>query len=216
LRDEPARHTAALAQWLESGEKSERPTSRIPELEALQRRAEHVDRNRGRFERDVRKAKATAAAGYRRAIDEAETARQELLDLRATEVWVSVFPSDTLLTAPPVLALAGARKAVQEPLFPGVKTALEAQKVFELMRQDARFCADVATVEQHAAIQGKTVAQLTGREATWQKAQTDLVGPDFPATWAGSPEEAVQAERQKVYRESLSKRLWGDVLSRRS
>jgi hypothetical protein len=43
LRDEPGRHTAALAQWMQEGENGNRPASRVPELEAAiaDRQAEH-------------------------------------------------------------------------------------------------------------------------------------------------------------------------------
>jgi hypothetical protein len=76
LRDEPARHTAALAQWMQDSEEGDRPAPRIPELEAaiadrqaeyeaagriydetLRQRAGHVARNRDRLVRDVRKEK---------------------------------------------------------------------------------------------------------------------------------------------------------------
>jgi len=53
------------------------------------------------------------------------------------------------------------------------------------MRADARFCAEVATVEQAAALRGVSVATLTGREASWANGGVDIVGPDFGASWAG-------------------------------
>ena len=72
LQEESSRHTAALASWMEADEEGERPASRASELQAaiadrqaeydalgfqydatLQKRAEHVTRNRNRFLRDV-------------------------------------------------------------------------------------------------------------------------------------------------------------------
>jgi hypothetical protein len=228
INQEPARHTAALARWMEEGGKGERPVSRLPELEAalvdrqadyeaagirydqtLRERAEHVAKNRGRFARDVQKAKDAAAAEYRRLVDELAAKRREVLDLRATEVWAGVFPSETLTSEPNTQAIVGARKAVQEPLLPGVQSGLMAESLFALLRHDVQFCAEVATVDQAAALKGVSRDKLLGREAAWQDGQTDFVGPRSPATWAGSPEQAREAERVKNYSESQRKRLWG-------
>ena len=99
---------------------------------------------------------------------------------------------------------------MQQAVLPYVTTALEARSVFALLREDVRFCADVATLEQYAALRGKTVAQLSGREASWQQGGTDFVGPSFNAAWRGSPEESAEALRQKNYSEQLRKRRWGE------
>ncbi len=85
-----------------------------------------------------------------------------------------------------------------------------AESVFALLRHDAQFCSQVATVEQAAALKGVSRDKLLGCEATWQEGRTDLVGPRSPATWAGSPEQAREAERVQAYSESLRKRLWGE------
>ena len=107
-------------------------------------------------------------------------------------------------------ALVGARKAVQEPLLPGVEAGLNAQNLFELLRHDAQFCADVATVEQAAATRGVTPERLLGREASWQeRGKTDFIGPSFAAAWSGSPEQARETERVRNYTEQLKKRLRG-------
>jgi hypothetical protein len=228
INNEPQRHTAALATWMEEGEKDDRPASRLPELQAeladrqaeyealgtsynrvLAQRIEHVAKNRSRFQSDVQKAKAKAAAEYARLINEIEATRQELLDLRQEEVWASLFPSELLQQEPNTQPLVGARKTAQEPLIPGVQSALIASGVFELLRADIRFCSSVATVEQYAALENKSVAELTGRAADWEHGQTDFFGPRFDAAWAGTPEESAQAARVNSYQESLHRRLHG-------
>jgi hypothetical protein len=232
-RDEPARHTAELAAWMEAGEQDERPASRAAELQAaiadrqaeydalgiqynatLRRRADHVTKNRGRFMRDVAAAKKKAAAEYKMLIDQLETKRQELLDLRREEVWVSLFPSELLTSEPVTISLVGAHKALQKRHLPAleVQGGLEARRVFDLLREDGGFCSSVATVDQFAALAGKTTAELTGREAQWEEeaGKTDFVGPHFPATWAGSDDERVQNERIRNYADQLRKRLRGD------
>jgi hypothetical protein len=109
----------------------DRPGSRVAELEAaiadrraeydasgriydeiLLKRAEHVARNRDRLRRDVRRAIEKEAAEMRRHVDGLERTRQELLDLRRTEVWVGFFPSELLANERNTQAIAGARKAV--------------------------------------------------------------------------------------------------------
>jgi hypothetical protein len=230
INNEPQRHTLALATWMEEGEQGERPLSQLLELQAeladrqaeyealgerynrvLVQRVEHVAKNRERFKRDVRKAKEQAAADYARLVDELEATRQELLDLRAEEVWAGLFPSEFLQQQPNTQPLVGAKKAIQEPLIPNVQTALIASGIFELLRADVGFCASVASVDQYAALEGKTAAALTGREATWQgDAKPDFFGPNFGASWAGTTEEAEQAKRIKGYTEFWSKRLRGE------
>jgi hypothetical protein len=76
------------------------------------------------------------------------------------------------------------------------------------------FCEDVATLDQYAALTGKTRAQLTGREARWAgDGKVDIVGPSFPATWAGSDEEAETNRQVAAYTEATRQRLeedgWG-------
>jgi hypothetical protein len=64
---------------------------------------------------------------------------------------------------------------------------------------------------QHLATStARTNGLNPGREATWQQGEPDFVGPEFPAAWSGSPEEAASAELVRKYNESLRKRLWGD------
>ena len=231
LHEEPGRHTAALARWMQEGENGHRPVSRVPELEAaladrqaeheaagltfdqtLRERAEHVTRNRGRFTRDVEKAKEKAAAEYARLVDALESTRQELLDLRATEVWAGLFPSELLANEPNTQALAGARKAVQEPLLPGVQAGLIARSVFELLRADARFCSDVATADQYAALEGVSTGRLTGREAVWLDVRkAPIVGPETPAAWGGSEEERHNTEKLDAWTRQVRRALWGEL-----
>ena len=231
LQEEPGRHTAALARWMQEGERGDRPVSRVPEFEAavgdrqaeyeaagltydqlLRQRAEHVVSNRGRFASDVRKAKEKAQAEYVRLVDALEAARQELLELRSTEVWCGLFPSELLQNEPNTQTLVGGRKAMQEPLLPGVQAGLIARNVFELLRADVRFCSDVATVDQYAALEGVTARKLTGREAVWMgDGKTPLLGPPIPAAWGGSEEEKQHAETLNRWTKHVGRALWGDA-----
>lgn len=71
---------------------------------------EHVAKNRRRFVRDVEKAKEKAAGEYRRLVDELEGKRHDVLELQATQIWATLFPSETL---PERAQRAGARRCSQ-------------------------------------------------------------------------------------------------------
>jgi hypothetical protein len=117
----------------------------------------------------------------------------------------------SLSSQPNTQALVGAKKGVQEPLLPGIRAGLIPNSIFELLRADVQFCSSVATLDQFAALEGKTTAELTGRDAQWlDTGGVDFVGPRFGAAWAGSPEEAEQASRIERYTEAARKRLWGE------
>lgn len=142
------------------------------------------------------------ASEYSALIDQLEAKRQELLDLRQTEVWAAIYPSPTLTNEPSTAALCGAKKCLQEPHLPGLQSGLVAYSVFNLLRADAGFCESVAPAEQAAAERGVSVGELTGRDARWIDGKVDLVGPEFPATWGGSSEEKAEAERVESYTRS--------------
>jgi hypothetical protein len=62
----------------------------------------------------------------------------------------------------------------------------------------------VCTIEQAAAAQGVSVAELSRSDARWWlgDGQHDLVGPRFASTWGGSDEEKAEAERVAAYQEA--------------
>lgn len=227
--NEPARVAAALDAWLMGGQKGARPTSQaaaldqqIADLEAeygalgiahdrlLAERASHVEKSRKRMLADMREEIEAASSEYTALIDQLEATRRELLELRATEVWVAIYPSATLASEPSTAALVGARKALQGPLMPGLESGLVASSVFELLRADVGFCSSVATFEQAALEQNVPVSRLRRSDARWMDGRVDLVGPAFASTWGGSDEEAQEAERVRDYQEQTKRRLWGE------
>jgi hypothetical protein len=94
---------------------------------------------------------------------------------------------------PPTQTLVGAKKRVQSRHLPGVETPLPVHGIFALLRDDASFCASVSTVDQAAAIEGVSPANLTGRESVW----------------GGSDEELAIQKREKEARIEAYKREWG-------
>lgn len=92
-----------------------------------------------------------------------------------------------------------------------MQSALVANAVFALLRADVRFCQSVATLEQAAAEQGVSAAELSRSEAKWLGGgQQDLVGPRFASAWGGSDEEAAEAERIAAYAEAQRLKVWGE------
>jgi hypothetical protein len=200
--------------WHADGQHDPKPTSAAPGLEAsiveltgeinacdlereriLRERAEHVGKYRGTMAADVAKERAAVRERYERLIGELEAARAELLDVRACEVWVSLFPHDSLQSQPPfTMNLAVGRREPYERTMPGLlRGALAASSVFALLREDARACASVATAEQAAAIQGVSEAALTRKQAMW----------------AGSEEDREREKREKQELREAHRRVWG-------
>lgn len=227
--NEPLRLAAAIDAWIMGGQKGDRPTSQVPQLDQqiadleaeygaagiahdrlLAGRAAHVAANRVRMLKDVRQQVEDAASEYRTLVDQLEAKRQELLELRATEVWTAIYPSPTLSNEPNTAALVGAKKALQAPVLPGLESGLVANSVFALLRADAGFCESVATVEQAAIEQGVSVSRLRRSDAKWMNGKVDLVGPAFDAAWGGSDEEKEAAARAAEYAEVSRRRLWGE------
>jgi hypothetical protein len=120
LNDEPARHAAELAVWHADGQVGEKPPAVTPSLEAslleltadvaacdlererlLRERADHVAKHRKQLAADVAKEVAAARARYESHIGGIEAARSDLLDMRATQVWIALFPHDALQSQPP-------------------------------------------------------------------------------------------------------------------
>lgn len=230
LSNESDRLGVELADWMGNGSSGGRPESRAAELEKqiadheaeytahgivydrlLRGRAEHIAKHRKRMVADVQKAKEKVASEYAQVIDQAETARRELLELRQTEVWAKIFPDATLGSEPNTQALCGAKRRLQEPHLPGLQSGLVAGSVFALLREDINFCSSVSTAEQAAAERGVSVDALTGRDAKWLgNGKPDLVGPRFESAWGGSAEEKREAERVAAYTEATRRRVWGE------
>jgi hypothetical protein len=96
-------------------------------------------------------------------------------------------------------------------LLLGVEAPIPADNLFDLLRADVGYCSTVATIEQAAALQGVSVAELTNKAASWQgNAKPDFFGPNFGAAWAGTPEEAAQAKRAQSYTEWMRKQIHGE------
>jgi hypothetical protein len=177
----------------------------------LGERVEHVTKCRKPMLRDIGEAKDEVAERYAKLVDELEATRQELLDLRATEVWVAIYPNALLTNEPNVVSLVGGSRRLQEPHLPRLEGAVVAASIFSLLRADRRFCESVATTEQAAAERGVSVGNLTGRDARWlSDGGVDFVGPRFDAAWGGSPEEKRQADRIVAYTEATRDRGWGE------
>jgi hypothetical protein len=188
-----AAYSDALAQWIASGQQEPKPVSDANALdEAIaDASAEHaaqdnlrdrvlaekiafVEKHRKRLVRDAERATEEARQRYLRLVDGLAQARADLVGLRETTVWAALYPSETLMTMAPSHALVGGRLRELEQHLPGGRGALPAHAVLALLRADAEYFTTVSTVEQAAAMQSVTTAELTTREAMWAGSDADL------------------------------------------
>jgi hypothetical protein len=140
----------------------------------LEERIAFVERHRKRLVRDAEREAEQAQARYLEAVELLAQAREELVGLRETTVWAALYPSETLTTMAPSHALVGGRRRELEQHLPGVQGELPAHAVLAALRADAEYLAAVSTVEQAAAMQGITTAELTTRKAMWAGSDADL------------------------------------------
>jgi hypothetical protein len=187
-----AAYADVLAAWMAADQRDPKPVSEakaldeaIAEAEAehaaidslrmgvLEERIAFVDKHRKRLVRDAERETEQAKGRYLEAVDELEQVREQLVGLRETTVWASLFPSETLATMAPSHALVGGRRRESEQHLPGTGQ-VPAHAVLALLRADAEYCASVSTVEQAAAMQRVSTAELTTREAMWADSDADL------------------------------------------
>ena len=208
LRDAGRSDRERLTEWQLGDGKGPRPEPTAPAIEreieekkadraaALAARervyadkARSVEKNRRRLVREADKATLKAQARYEEAIEEAERARGDLVDLRAAALWASLFPSELASQQADVGAVAAnLRKPVESVLQ--LKTRLPADGVFRVLRSDAEILANAMTHDQ---------ALELGAANPQQNA----------ALWVGTPEH--QEQMRKERREALErfKREWG-------
>ena len=156
----------ALTEWQLGDQKRPRPEPTAPAIEreieekkadrdaanaAAERVYEHKERfvakHRRRLIRDADKATNEARERYEKAIEEAERARAELVDSRASSVWAALFPGELANQAPDTAALvANLRKPVEAALQ--VTSRLAAAGVFSVLRSDAETLATALTRDQ--------------------------------------------------------------------
>jgi hypothetical protein len=214
----------ALAVWAVE-EKGERPQPTVPafeeeraallrQLEALtvaetrilEEKAGFVERHREKLVRDADAETARRMARCEALIAELATEREELVEMRSTTLWAATYGTEAAAqTVSGATLCAGLAEPLRRIL--GLRQQLPAEGVFRVLREDVRVLRRLGTREQLEAL-GEPVRNT--REARWENGQTDLVGPRFPATWAGSEEEKEQAAAQEAYSASLRRRLWGD------
>lgn len=188
-----AEYAAELAEWMAAGEQDAKPASQAKALEeaiaeagaeheaidslrtrVLEERIAYVEKHRTRLVRDAERETEEAKGRYLAAVEMLAEAREDLVGLRETAVWAALVPSELLGSMAPSHALVGRRRREAEQHLPGVSGELPAHAVLALLRADAEYFATVSTVEQAAAMQGVSTAELTTREAMWAGSDADL------------------------------------------
>jgi hypothetical protein len=187
-----AEYAEVLAAWMAAGEQEPKPASEAKALEeaiaeaeaehaaidslrtgVLEERIAFVEKHRKRLVRDAEREAERAKARYLEAVEMLAQAREDLVGLRETTVWASLYPSEMLASMAPSHALVGGRRRESEQHLPGVQGQLPAHAVLALLRADAEYCATVSTIEQAAGMRGVSTAELTTREAMWAGSDAD-------------------------------------------
>lgn len=123
-------------------------------------------------------------------VDELQAARANLVDLRSSAVWASLYPAPEAGQAPPVQQVHGGQaRPVAQAL--GVAVAVQAERVFALLREDAQWLKDAMTPEQKAA--------LLGRDPN-----------PADAVWNDTPEGAEFERNEQQAKRDAYKALWGN------
>jgi len=171
----PAADAEALADWELQGRDGARPESSLPSIKSdikrlqeewegltravtrvLAEKSEYVAKHRRRLVKEAETYTNSALERYVQAINELETAREDLAAHRRASVWATLFPSELASQQPPD-SLAGARKRALVPL--GVSAPVAPGRVFEALRADASYLAEACTPEQRLAIEGRDPRQ---------------------------------------------------------
>jgi hypothetical protein len=150
-RDDADRHAA----WLLDDQRGDPPAPQKPELEAERdrlaaeiqghhaaieelnrRKVDYVDRHRPKLRKDLQAPIADAQARLEQKVREAEEAREELVALRETAIWLELYPecreSDINLSAAPVAGAERKRLARH-----GLQLAIQPHNLFAALLEDA-------------------------------------------------------------------------------
>jgi hypothetical protein len=176
---------AALAVWVAGGEQGERPAPTAPTLgserdqiaatleavevaigKALEERVKYVQRHRVSMIRDARRQIETWREKYLALLAELRSVRTELLDARATETWVSLYPHElaTVLGGNEANLSLGLLKPVAEAL--GITHQLAAEQVLQALEADAHTISERLTPEQRKEL-GTAAAPTPETGAMW-------------------------------------------------
>jgi hypothetical protein len=177
----------------------------LAEDRVLAAKSEFVKGNQKKMTKEAAGEADRHEARYAALVAELAQVREALVAARQTMIWAACYgtaaASESVSSASLMAGLAEPTRRVL-----GIQNQLAAEAVFAALREDGRVLRHVGTPAQQEAL-GKRIRK---READWQQGEPDLVGPHFGATWAGSAEEAAEAERAKRYAEAIRKRLWGN------
>lgn len=158
----------ALADWHLNGGRRPTPTApalaaRIAELDreteaaalaidqTLAAKVKHVEGNRGRLVETADRDLAAKSERVLALVDELAAARQELGDASATAGWARTFPHPSAASTLPAQLVALGRQQPVAKHLDGYKGQVNAERLFQLLRDDAQMLRDSAPADQVAA-----------------------------------------------------------------
>lgn len=214
----------ALAEWTVDPAPKKRPKPTAPGLRAeleeataeadalgvavarvLEEKAEYVGQNRKRLISQADAETRKLEERYEAQVGELEATREELVEMRQATIWPACYGTPAAAETMPTANLAaGLAEPVKRTL--GIRSQIPAANVFEALRVDARVLATCGTHAQLEALGERTAKP----KAAWESGKPDIIGPRFPAAWAGSDEEAELNRDVDRYTEATRRRLEGE------
>jgi len=204
----PDADARALVEWYADGERGTRPDPTGPELDrriaelererdglraaadgVLAEKAAYVEKHRARLVKDADKYVAKLRESFEQRIDELARMRPELIEARSAAVWARTFPDRSAGATPPATMAGGVRRVLERA---GIAGQVEAERIFELLREDARFLERALTQEQATALGAK---------------------PDGEAIWLATDEGRRVEREHKAKARARFKREWGHEIS---
>lgn len=184
LADAPDADARSLAAWLEAGEKGQQPEATVYERErernarkllvdareheldrALERRADHITRNREAMLKDARRDVDEARERYLAKVAELPALRQQLVDARATVLWAATFPEVAESFGMPNAVALGLQEPVRRTL--GTTALLPWTSLIDAFEADAAALADAFSRDQKKHGLGEPDPRTPLTEAMW-------------------------------------------------
>ena len=200
----PEADARALAEWYADGERGTRPDPTGPELDrriaelgrerdglraaadgVLQEKASFVEKHRKRLVRDADAHVTKLRESFEQLIDELARIRTALVEARGAAIWASVYPDRAAGATPPTTVAGGVRRVLERA---GVQGQVDADRIFELLREDAGYLARALTQEQATAMGAKR---------------------DDEAVWTATDEGREAERKDKAQARRRYRDLWG-------
>ncbi len=218
LASAPDDDARTLAKWLAAGEKGERPAATVYERErerdaarllleavtleldeAIDRRVQHIEKNRQKMIADVRHDLDEARAALLAHVRELPALREALVSCRESLLWAASFPEPVESWGSPGATALGLREPVERTLQ--TTAIVQYAALIEVLEVDAAALAEAFNAEQAQRL-GVDAARTPLREAMWDSdpdhvawKKAELERARQIAEWSPSPDKLAEEAR---------------------